>query len=103
MAARALKLTAFAVRLQIDGLIVNCSAFNPTPSLSAAVVNHFKMRQDVRTYNLSGMGCAASVIGIDLAMELLAVSPFPAHACACSAFLPFHCCQAKADVSQTMI
>ena len=75
--ARLPRLTTIPVRLQIDGLIVNCSAFNPTPSLSAAVVNHFKMRQDVRTYNLSGMGCAASVIGIDLAMELLAVSPYP--------------------------
>ena len=75
--ASCVKLTALAARLQIDGLIVNCSAFNPTPSLSAAVVNHFKMRQDVRTYNLSGMGCAASVIGIDLAMRWSssAVSP----------------------------
>ena len=77
-------LNRLAAWLQIDGLIVNCSAFNPTPSLSAAVVNHFKMRQDVRTYNLSGMGCAASVIGIDLAMELLAVSSFSLSACALS-------------------
>ncbi len=61
--------------LQIDGLIVNCSAFNPTPSLSAAVVNRFKFKRGIRTFNLSGMGCAASVIGIDLAMEILAVSP----------------------------
>ena len=60
--------------LQIDGLIVNCSAFNPTPSLSEAVVNHFKFKQSIRTFNLSGMGCAASVIGVDLAMEILAVS-----------------------------
>jgi len=60
--------------VQIDGLIVNCSAFNPTPSLSAAVVNHFKFKQSIRTFNLSGMGCAASVIGVDLAMEILAVS-----------------------------
>ena len=62
--------------LQIDGLIVNCSAFNPTPSLSAAVVNHFKFKQSIRTFNLSGMGCAASVIGVDLAMEILAVSTY---------------------------
>lgn len=60
--------------VQIDGLIVNCSAFNPTPSLSAAVVNHFKFKSSIRTFNLSGMGCAASVIGVDLAMEMLAVS-----------------------------
>ncbi|EIE20572.1 very-long-chain 3-ketoacyl-CoA synthase, partial [Coccomyxa subellipsoidea C-169] len=56
----------------IDGLIVNCSAFNPTPSLSAAVVNHFKFKSSIRTFNLSGMGCAASVIAVDLAMEMLA-------------------------------
>lgn len=62
--------------MQIDGLIVNCSAFNPTPSLSAAVVNHFKFKSSIRTFNLSGMGCAASVIGVDLAMEMLAVSAF---------------------------
>ena len=70
-----------ACALQIDGLIVNCSAFNPTPSLSAAVVNHFKFKQSIRTFNLSGMGCAASVIGVDLAMEILAVS---AHSCSYS-------------------
>ena len=69
--------------VQVDGLIVNCSAFNPTPSLSAAVVNHFKFKESIRTFNLSGMGCAASVIGVDLAMEMLAVSPFnpKCHAC----------------------
>jgi 3-ketoacyl-CoA synthase len=59
--------------VQIDGLIVNCSAFNPTPSLSAKMVNHFKFRQDIRSFNLSGMGCAASVIGIDMARDMLAV------------------------------
>ena len=57
--------------LQIDGLIVNCTAFNPTPSLSAAVVNHFKFKSSIRTFNLSGMGCAASVIAVDMAREML--------------------------------
>eukprot|EP00898_Chlorokybus_atmophyticus_P008189 jgi/Chlat1/8371/Chrsp80S07801 len=55
----------------IDILVVNCSLFNPTPSLSAMVVNHFKLRSNVRTYNLSGMGCSAGVISIDLAKDLL--------------------------------
>ena len=58
---------------QVDGLIVNCSAFNPTPSLSAAVVNHFKFKSSIRTFNLSGMGCAASVIAVDMAREMLKV------------------------------
>ena len=57
------------VRMQVDGLIVNCTAFNPTPSLSAAVVNHFKFKSSIRTFNLSGMGCAASVIAIDMAQR----------------------------------
>jgi predicted naringenin-chalcone synthase len=58
---------------QIDVLIVNCSIFNPTPSLSAMIVNHFKMRSNVVTYNLGGMGCSAGIIAISLARELLQV------------------------------
>ena len=54
-------------------MIVNCSLFNPTPSLSAMVVNHFGMRPDIKTYNLSGMGCSAGIISLGLAKELLQV------------------------------
>lgn len=56
---------------EIDCLVINCSLFSPTPSLCAMVLNHFGMRSDVATYNLSGMGCAASLISIDLAKQLL--------------------------------
>lgn len=59
---------------QIDGVICHCTAFNPVPSMSAAVVNHFKMRYDILSYNLAGMGCAASIIAVDLAKELIWVS-----------------------------
>jgi len=54
-------------------LIVNCSLFNPTPSLTAMIVNHYKMRSDIVSYNLSGMGCSAGLIAISLAQELLQV------------------------------
>jgi len=57
---------------EIDVLIINCSLFSPTPSLCAMVSSHFGMRSDVATYNLSGMGCSASLISIDLAKQLLA-------------------------------
>lgn len=57
----------------IDILIVNCSLFNPTPSLSAMLVNKYKMRSSVRTYNLAGMGCSAGLISLDLAKDLLQV------------------------------
>lgn len=56
---------------QIDILIVNCSLFNPTPSLSAMMINKYKMRSNIKSYNLSGMGCSAGVISIDLAKDLL--------------------------------
>jgi len=56
---------------EIDILVINCSLFSPTPSLCALVVSKFGMRSDVMTYNLSGMGCGASLISIDLAKNLL--------------------------------
>ncbi|RYR02763.1 hypothetical protein Ahy_B06g081586 isoform A [Arachis hypogaea] len=59
----------------IDILIVNCSLFNPTPSLSAMIVNHYKLRTNIKSYNLSGMGCSAGLISIDLAKDLLKANP----------------------------
>lgn len=57
----------------IDILVVNCSLFNPTPSLTSMIVNHFKLRDDIITYNLAGMGCSAGVIAVGLARDLLQV------------------------------
>uniref|UniRef100_A0A7N0SW55 FAE domain-containing protein n=1 Tax=Kalanchoe fedtschenkoi TaxID=63787 RepID=A0A7N0SW55_KALFE len=56
-------------------LIVTCSLFNPTPSLSAMVINHYKLRGNIRSFNLGGMGCSAGLISIDLAKDLLQVRP----------------------------
>lgn len=56
---------------EVDILVVNCSLFNPTPSLAAMIINHFKMRPDTQAYNLSGMGCSASLISVRLAEDLL--------------------------------
>lgn len=44
---------------QIKFVITNSSLFNPTPSLSAAIINHFKMGTDTMNYSLGGMGCSA--------------------------------------------
>jgi 3-ketoacyl-CoA synthase len=52
-------------------LVVNCSLFNPTPSLSAMIINKYKLRGNIKSYNLGGMGCSAGVISVDLARELL--------------------------------
>merc|ERR1712187_695767 len=59
----------------IDFLIVNCSLFSPTPSLCAMIAHKFNFRQDVRSYNLSGMGCSANVISVDLAKQLMQNQP----------------------------
>ncbi|PIN04291.1 Very-long-chain 3-oxoacyl-CoA synthase [Handroanthus impetiginosus] len=57
----------------IGVVIVNISTFNPVPSLSAMIVNRHKLREDVLSYNLGGMGCSAGLIAIDLAKRLLQV------------------------------
>jgi len=58
---------------QIDILVVNCSLFCPTPSIASMIVNHYKMRSNIISFNLGGMGCSAGVIAIDLAKDLLQV------------------------------
>ncbi|KAL8235898.1 hypothetical protein R6Q59_016979 [Mikania micrantha] len=60
---------------EISILIVNCSLFNPTPSLSSMIVNHYKLRPDIMSFNLGGMGCSAGLISIDLAQHLLKANP----------------------------
>jgi len=60
---------------EIDFVVMNCSLFCPTPSLSSMIINHYKMRNDVKNFNLGGMGCSAGLVSIDLARDLLAVYP----------------------------
>ena len=61
--------------LQIGVVIVSCSCFAPTPSMAAMLVNKFSMRNDVLTYNLSGMGCSSSLVCVDMASHLLKALP----------------------------
>lgn len=63
------------VSTDIDLLVVNCSSFAPIPSVSALIVNHFKMREDIATYSLSGMGCSTSLIGMEIAQNFLKLNP----------------------------
>ena len=50
---------------EIDILIINCSLFSPTPSLCAMVANKFKMRDDIESYNLSGV-CFLVILALSL-------------------------------------
>ncbi|KAL9679229.1 hypothetical protein QQ045_017085 [Rhodiola kirilowii] len=60
---------------QIGVLIVNCSLFNPTPSLTSMIVNHYKIKPDIKSFNLGGMGCITGLISIDLVKNLLKANP----------------------------
>jgi 3-ketoacyl-CoA synthase len=60
---------------QIGIVITNSSLFNTTPSLSATIMNHFKMSSKTLNYNLAGMGCSAGVIAVDLARQMLQLFP----------------------------
>jgi 3-ketoacyl-CoA synthase len=58
---------------EIDILIVNVSTFSPAPSLAAWIVNRYKMKESVKTFNISGMGCSANVIAVDMAKDLFKI------------------------------
>lgn len=57
----------------IDLIITNCSLTSPTPSLASMIINRFGFRSNVRTLNLSGMGCSAGLLGVNLAKDILRV------------------------------
>lgn len=59
----------------IDFLVINCSLFSPTPSLCSMVINEFNLKADISSYNLSGMGCSAGIISIELVKNLLNSRP----------------------------
>lgn len=56
-------------------IVVNCSVFNPTPSLSSMIINHYKMRVNIMSFSLGGMGCSAGIISLELARDLLHANP----------------------------
>ena len=70
-------------RAQVDIVIVSCSCYAPTPSMAACLVNRFRMRPDVLTYHMAGMGCSSSLVCVDLAKRLLQArwGHLPAHSC----------------------
>ncbi|KAJ8755010.1 hypothetical protein K2173_015522 [Erythroxylum novogranatense] len=57
----------------IDILISNCSLFSPTPSITSMIVHKFGLRSNIKSFNLSGMGCSAGLLSISLAKDLLKV------------------------------
>lgn len=69
------KTTTVIKPCDIDVLIVNCSIFTPTPVFADMVVNRYKLRDDVKSVNLSGMGCSAGLVSVGLAKNILHAAP----------------------------
>lgn len=40
---------------EIDVLVVNVSMLTVVPSLSSRIINHYKMRENIKAFNISGM------------------------------------------------
>ena len=59
----------------VDILVTCCSIFCPTPSISAMIVNEFKMKPSIQSYHLGGMGCSMGVVSVNLIRDLLKVGP----------------------------
>ncbi|XP_070006647.1 3-ketoacyl-CoA synthase 2-like isoform X2 [Nicotiana sylvestris] len=62
------------VRCEEIGILVSvCGVFNIMPSLSSVIVKRYKLREDIRSYNMTGMGCSAGLIALGLVQNLLKV------------------------------
>ncbi|KAF5841900.1 FAE1/Type III polyketide synthase-like protein-domain-containing protein [Dunaliella salina] len=59
----------------VDILVTTCSIYCPTPSMASMVVNHFKMKKEIQSYHLEGMGCANGVVAINMISDLLQAHP----------------------------
>lgn len=57
----------------IDILITVFGVYNIIPSVSSVIVKRYNLRHDIRTYNITGMGCTAGLVALGLVQNLFKV------------------------------
>uniref|UniRef100_A0ACD5UVF8 Uncharacterized protein n=1 Tax=Avena sativa TaxID=4498 RepID=A0ACD5UVF8_AVESA len=62
--------TGFGPR-DVDVLVVNVNVFCPEPCLASRIVQHYGMREDITAYNVSGMGCSATLVSLGIAQNIM--------------------------------
>ncbi|KAA8543927.1 hypothetical protein F0562_021896 [Nyssa sinensis] len=55
---------------EIDVLVVNISMLAAVPSFASRIINRYKMRDNIKSYNLTAMGCSASPISVNLVQNI---------------------------------
>ncbi|CAN1759447.1 3-ketoacyl-CoA synthase 19 [Linum perenne] len=60
---------------QIDIIITTGSLFAPVPSLTSRIVNKYNMKEGIKSYSLTGMGCSSSLIAVDLVRQTFRTRP----------------------------
>ncbi|CAH8382585.1 unnamed protein product [Eruca vesicaria subsp. sativa] len=60
---------------EVDILVVNVSMLTSVPSLPSRIINHYKMREDIKVFNVTGMGCSASLISVDIVKNIFKSYP----------------------------
>nr|GMD22586.1 3-ketoacyl-CoA synthase 12-like [Ipomoea batatas] len=55
---------------EIDVLVVNVSMLACLPSLASRIINRYKMKDNLKVYNLTGMGCSASLISVNIVQNV---------------------------------
>uniref|UniRef100_A0ACD5TX43 Uncharacterized protein n=1 Tax=Avena sativa TaxID=4498 RepID=A0ACD5TX43_AVESA len=55
----------------VDVLVVNVNFLCPEPCLASRIVQHYGMREDIAVYNVSGMGCSATLVSLGIAKNVM--------------------------------
>ncbi|CAN1228541.1 3-ketoacyl-CoA synthase 19 [Linum grandiflorum] len=60
---------------QIDILVTTSSLFASAPSFASRIVNRYGMKDGIKSYSLTGVGCSSSLIAVDIVKDSFRTRP----------------------------